>query len=102
MLANNNVSAGRVVTKMQFDINSPVPRLLFSPEAAVPPEMRDVVARQSKSPAAESAIKLTVYKVDNPEDGPEQVSEPVVRETVRRTAEKVDDVTDIVKKWTRK
>jgi hypothetical protein len=102
MLANNNVSAGRVVTKMQFDINSPVPRLLFSPEAAVPPEMRDVVARQSKSPAAESAVKLTVYKVDNPEDGPEQVSEPVVRETVRKTAEKVDDVTDIVKKWTRK
>lgn len=101
MLANNNVSAGRVVTKMQFDINSSVPRLLFSPEAAVPPELRDVVTRQSKSPAAESAVKLTVYKTDNPSDGPEQDA-PVVRETVRRTAEKVDDVTDIVKKWTRK
>lgn len=102
MLANNNVSAGRVVTKMQFDINSSVPRLLFSPEAAVPPELRDVVTRQSKSPAAEAAVKLTVYKTDNPTEGPEQIDAPVVRETMRRTTEKVDDVTDIVKKWTRK
>jgi hypothetical protein len=105
MLANNNVSAGRVVTKMQFDINSPVPRLLFSPEAAVPPEMRDVVTRQSKSPAAENAVKLTVYKADNGNDGPERpevVQEPTVRATARKEADKVDDVSDIVKKWTRK
>lgn len=103
MLANNNVSAGRVVTKMQFDINSPVPRLLFSPEAAVPSEMRETITRQSKSPAAESAVKLTVYKADNPSDGPEPPdAQPTVRETQRRSVEKVDDVTDIVKKWTKK
>jgi len=44
MLANNNVSAGRVVTKMEFDTNSSTPKLLFSPQAAVPPESRDIVA----------------------------------------------------------
>jgi len=101
MLANNNVSAGRVVTKMQFDINSPVPRLLFSPEVAVPSEMREVVARQSKTPAAENAVKLTVYKSDEESTEPEQ-PDPVLRESKRKATETADDVTDIVKKWAKK
>lgn len=104
MLANNNVSAGRVVTKMQFDINSPVPRLLFSPEAAVPAEMRDIITRQSKSSAAEAAVKLTVYKADNEGTSPEQPEDkaPTVRETKRKSAETAEDVSDIVKKWSKK
>jgi hypothetical protein len=105
MLANNNVSAGRIVTKMQFDINSPVPRLLFSPSAAVPAEMRDTIARQSKSTSAESAVKLTVYKADaeaaEPAAPAEEVPEPTVRETKKATAAKASDVSDIVKKWTK-
>lgn len=108
MLANNNVSAGRVVTRMQFDINSPVPRLLFSPEAAVPEDMKEIVARQAKSPAAEAAVKLTVYKMDKPADeaaapagSNEDVPEPTVREAKKASAEKVSDVSDIVKKWTK-
>lgn len=107
MLANNNVSAGRVITKMQFDINSSVPRLLFSPEAAVPAEMREIVMRQSRSPAAENAVKLTVYKADNEGAAPEQPAqpseaEPVLRETKPRNPEKAEDVSDIVKKWAKK
>lgn len=104
MLANNNVSAGRVVTKMQFDINSPVPRLLFSPEAAVPTEMRDIIARQGKSPAAENAVKLTIYKADGEGASPEQPEdkEPVVRETKRKAAPTAEDVSEIVKKWSKK
>lgn len=105
MLANNNVSAGRVITKMQFDLNSSVPRLLFSPEAAVPAEMRDVVARQSKSPAAENAIKLTVFKMDTDTAEPEQpgdMKEPTVRDVKRKEPEKAEDVSDIVKKWAKK
>ena len=105
MLANNNVSAGRVVTKMQFDINAPVPRLLFSPEAAVPQELREIISNQGKSMAAENAVKLTVYKTDSDGAEPEQpeaVKEPTVRETKRREPEKAEDVSDIVKKWTRK
>jgi hypothetical protein len=100
MLANNNVSAGRVITKMEFDINSSVPRLLFSPEAAVPADMRDVVARQGKTPAAENAIKLTVFKADTPAVEPEQ-PDPVVRET-RRGTETAEDVADVMKKWAKK
>jgi hypothetical protein len=103
MLANNNVSAGRVITKMEFDVNSSVPRLLFSPVSAVPTESRDAIVRQSKTPAAESAIKLTVYKTDTPDEEVVQpVAEPVKRETRKATAETADDVSDIVKKWTKK
>ena len=103
MLANNNVSAGRVITKMEFDVNSSVPRLLFSPVSAVPPEARDAIVNQSKTHAAESAIKLTVYKTDTPEEEVAQpVAEPVKRETRKATAETADDVSDIVKKWTKK
>ena len=107
MLANNNVSAGRIVTKMQFDINSPVPRLLFSPVSAVPEEMRDVIARQGKTPAAENAIRLTVYKTDGGDEteapAQEAVAEPVKRETTRKAApETAEDVSDIVKKWAKK
>ena len=106
MLANNNVSAGRVVTKMQFDINSPVPRLLFSPVSAVSPEVREIITQQAKSTAAENAIKLTVYKTDKAEDeveAPEQVvAEPVKRETAKAPAAKAEDVQDVLKKWTKK
>ena len=107
MLANNNVSAGRIVTKMQFDINSPVPRLLFAPVSAVPEDVRDVIARQGKTPAAENAIRLTVYKTDggSETEAPAQVeiAEPVKRETTRKAApETAEDVSDIVKKWAKK
>jgi hypothetical protein len=105
MLANNNVSAGRVVTKMEFDTNSSTPKLLFSPQAAVPPESRDIVTQQSKTPAAENAIKLTVYKTDAPEEAevaqPEE-SAPVKRETAKAAPAKAEDVTDVLKKWTKK
>lgn len=104
MLANNNVSAGRVVTKMEFDINSSVPRLLFSPVGAVPTEAREVIMRQSKTPAAENAVKLTVYKTDAEEaEAPaEAVPEPVKRETAKVAPAKAEDVSEIVKKWAKK
>lgn len=112
MLANNNVSAGRVVTKMQFDINYPVPRLLFSPVAAVRDDVYETVRRQSTGKPAENAIKLTVYKSDSQgeeAEAPAQpamtevVEEPVKRETARKVnTETAEDVSDIVKKWSKK
>jgi len=108
MLANNNVSAGRVVTKMQFDIKAPVPRVLFSPAQAVPEDVKPIILRQSKSPAAESAIKLTVFQADAPDmpeatEAPASVDEPAKRESVKKVpAEPVEDVVNIVKKWTKK
>lgn len=113
MLANNNVSAGRVVTRMQFDSKSSTPKLVFSPAAAVNQEDLDVLQKQSKSEAAERAIKLTVYQSDT--QGQEAttpapavevkeavVDEPVLREEVQAKTEKVNDVSDIVKKWSTK
>jgi hypothetical protein len=101
MLANNNVSAGKVITKMEFDINSPVPRLLFSPIGAAGSELKNILLAQSKSPAAENAIKLTVYKSDTQVEAPE-IADPVKRDVKKPTPEKVEDVSDIVKKWTKK
>jgi len=108
MLANNNVSAGRVITKMEFDINSSTPKLLFSPVAAVPADVRDAVTRQSKSPAAENAVKLTVYKTDEAAgaeaEAPAQpdTPEPTKRETVKAAPAKAEEVNDVLKKWSKK
>lgn len=105
-LASHNVSAGRVVTKMAFDTKSPTPKVLFSPVGAVPDEDLETIARQAKSPAAEAAIKLNVYQTDTPEAvevaQPEEVAEPVKRESKATAGEKASDVSDIVKKWSKK
>lgn len=106
MLANNNVSAGRVVTRMQFDSKSSVPKLLFSPIAAVNPDDIEVLQKQGKSQAAESAVKMTVYQTDSSDEKSEpvakavdadEVDEPVV--VAQAQAEKAKDITDIMNKW---
>lgn len=119
MLANNNISAGRVITRMQFDMKSPVPRVLFSAVAAVTEDMLAVIMDQAKSPAAENAIKLTVYQQDKPsaveavqvedeEEAPSAQSEVSVNdpEPVKRESKKADveesDMPDIIKKWSKK
>ena len=109
-LASHNVSAGRVVTKMAFDTKSPTPKVLFSPIGAVPDEDLETIARQAKSPAAELAIKLNVFQSDTSGDvevaapaaaEEEEVAEPVKRET-KTAGEKAADVSDVVKKWSKK
>jgi len=113
MLANNNISAGRVVTKMQFDTKSPVPKLLFSPVGVVPEADVDTIQRQKESPAAESAIKLTVYQQDEgtevaaPAAQAEEVAdssdEPVLRETKKTEPVAASgEVADVIKKWSKK
>jgi len=104
MLANNNVSAGRVVTKMEFDINSSTPKLLFSAVSAVDDDIKPIIMRQSKSQAAENAIKLTVYQADAPVDetAQEEIPEPTKREVKKPALEKAEDVSNIVKKWAKK
>jgi len=107
MLANNNVSAGRVVTKMEFDTNSSTPKLLFSPQSAVPLDAREIIARQSKSVAAENAVKLTVFKMDETAaevEAPAQpdTPEPTKRETAKAAPAKAEEVNDVLKKWSKK
>jgi hypothetical protein len=109
MLANNNISAGRVVTKMQFDTKAPVPRVLFSPVAPVDQDTVDVVAQQRSSKDAEAAIKLTVFQIE--ESGEEEKptvqetsdEQPKVRQTKKPEADApAVDVADVVKKWAKK
>ena len=105
-LASHNVSAGRVVTKMAFDTKAPTPKVLFSPVGAVPDADLEIIARQAKSPAAELAIKLNVYQADNSGEADTEVAQPEVAEPVKReskaTGDKASDVSDVVKKWSKK
>ena len=116
MLANHNVSAGRVITRMQFDTKSTAPKLIFSPAGVVDPADKEVIARQAKSHAAEQAVKMTVYQAevqgdseaDNEEfvQAPkvaqaEEAQEPTLREPATK-AEKVNDLSDVVNKWSKK
>jgi len=105
MLASHNVSAGAVVTKMQFDTKSPTPRLLFSPAGAVEAGDLEVVHRQGKSSAAENAIKLTVHQTDGvtESEGGETVAEPTKQESKKaEAAQPTGDTSDLVKKWAKK
>jgi len=111
-LASHNVSAGRVITKMAFDTKAPTPKVLFSPVGAVDESDLETIARQAKSPAAEAAIKLNVFQTDEtsaPAQAPtvnETVEEdeeaPPVKRESKASGEKASDVSDIVKKWSKK
>jgi hypothetical protein len=109
MLVNNNISAGRVVTKMQFDTKASGQRLLFSPMAAVPKEELEVIVRQSKSEAAESAVKLTVYQTDETEEDVTPVApvgveasadpEPVLRGGEPQSTGVKADAAELINRW---
>ena len=117
-LANNDVSAGRVVTRMQFDTKSPVPRLLFSAVAAVGAEDIALLKNQSLSIAADNAVKLTVFQTDegtapvvlkplvveeeDAEAPVEQAPEPVLRDSSKKEAGASADVPDLIAKWSKK
>ena len=100
-LANNNISAKHVVTKMQFDTKSPVPKILFSPVAAIDDSMLPVLEAQSKSQAAENAVRLNVYQADEGE-APAAIPEPVLRKSEKVEAVPSEDVSDVIKKWSKK
>ena len=97
MLAGNNVSAGRIVTKMQFDPNSGFDRILFSPVSGVEEQHKEILVRQASSQAALSAIKLTVYQSSNTEQKP--VKFEVFEDTDKNITTKDDSVANIVNKW---
>ena len=125
MLASNNISASKVITKMQFDTKSPTPKILFSPAGIVPEEHHALIDEQKKSQAAQQAVNLTVYQADssgstenkveapqtqaksNPEPVQtdavtDDVEEPIKREADKPQAEKVNDVSDVINKWATK
>lgn len=104
MLAGHNISANRVITKMQFDTSAAVPTLQFAPVGAVPPEDVDTVIEQSKSMAAEKAVALTVFQQDESAapvqpQTPTGGAEPVVRKEGPAAAGTAEPVADVIKKW---
>jgi hypothetical protein len=117
MLASNNVSASRVVSKMQFDTKSPTPKVLWSPAAGLSQELFEIIDRQGKSKAAEQAVKLTVFQAEGEAPAVAQPvivdttvastksdvvadAEPILRESAPSSnPDKVNNVNDIVKKW---
>lgn len=98
-LANNNISAKHVVTRMQFDTKSPVPKVMFSPVAAIDDEVLPVLEAQSKTQAAESAVKLNVYQSDEGEAP--AIPEPTLRRSEKEPVPS-EDVSDVIKKWSKK
>ena len=110
-LASHNVSAGRVITKMAFDTKSPTPKVVFSPAGKVPDEELQIIANQSKSPAAEAAVKMNVFQADStgevevPSHRNEIVEDeapPVKVESKKAAAVEEKDISDVVKKWSKK
>ena len=100
MLASHNVSAGAVVTKMQFDTKAKVPRVLFSPQGAVDTNDLEMIRKQGQTPAAINAVNMTVYQSDKGDD-----SEPTKRESTQRAevaATSDGTASDLVKKWAKK
>jgi len=110
-LASHNVSAGRVITKMAFDTKSPTPKVMFSPAGKVPDEDLQIIANQAKSPIAEAAIKMNVFQVDStgevevPSHRNEIVEDeapPVKVESKKAATSEEKDISDVVKKWSKK
>ena len=100
MLASNNISAGRVVTRMSFDMKSPVPRLLFQPVSAVDADEVEIVIKQGKSAAAENAVRMNVFQSDEPDvQVTEHVTDP---EVVSHASTESVAPNDLLKKWGKK
>jgi len=113
MLVSNNISVGRVITKMQFDTQSSVPKLLFSPVGPVDMQDVDTILAQAKSSAAEAAVKLRVYLGDDSASAPaaaaaptapaqQEEEEPKVRESKRAEPPANPDLADVMAKWAKK
>jgi hypothetical protein len=100
---------------MQFDAKASTPKVVFSPAAAVDASIMEVLQRQGKSAAAETAVKLTVYQNDEATtDTPVQAapatpvsaevsdvdaSEPVLRTSSQPAPQPVNNASEVMKKW---
>ena len=113
-LASHNVSAGRVITRMAFDTKATAPKVVFSPAGKVADEDLPIIAQQAKSQAAEQAIKLNVFQSDNSgqaevashrneiAEPAEDEAPPTKRESTKAAAAEEKDISDVVKKWSKK
>ena len=105
MLANNNVSAGRVVTKLQFDESVAIPKVLFSPFAAVSEEDLEILKNKQQPERHKNATVLKVNLSNYDEERP-TVQFDVFLETPQKNndvdIEREKTVSNIVDKWKNK
>ena len=102
MLANNNVSAGMVVTKLQFDESTHIPKLLFSPVAAVDEDSLNILKKQATSREAENAIVLKVNLSNYDEDRPTVQYDAFFETPAEPSADDIErekTIDGIVDKW---
>jgi len=91
-----------VVTKMQFDTKFPVPKVWLSPVALVEDDVAEIIQQQAETPAAINAVKLNVFQSDEGEAPAQPVAEPILRKTEKADAAQGEDVSDVIKKWSKK
>jgi hypothetical protein len=105
MLANNNVSAGMVVTKIQFDESTTIPKLLFSPVSAVDKDNLKIIKEKSSNPDSDRAIKLKVNISNYDENRPTVQFDAFFESPTKPTIvdiERENSINNIVDKWNKK
>ena len=106
MLANNSVSAGRVITKLEFDNEVKIPKLLFSPVAALKERQLEKLQQLSETPTALRAITLDVKLYNEVDSTRPTVQFDVFLDTPPEPSseqiERDEKVLDIIERWTNK
>jgi hypothetical protein len=115
MIASKGVPITSVVTEMRFDTSSSTPKLTFKPVRYLETDDFNTALEQGKSPAAISAITMTVAQTDGVKDDGEEFEQkaptakveaaPEVPEPTKRTSKKEEapapkkDVSKILEEW---
>jgi hypothetical protein len=117
MIASKGVPITSVVTEMRFDTSSSTPKLTFKPVRYLETDDFNTALEQGKSPAAISAITMTVAQTDGVKDDGEEfeqkapaakveAAEPAeVPEPTKRASKKEEapapkkDVNKILEEW---
>lgn len=94
MIASKGAPITSVVTEMRFDTNSSTPKLTFKPVRFLETNEFQTAIEQGKSPAAVSAITMTVAQMDGVKDGDqannEEFEKPVPAKKAQAVAADID------------
>jgi hypothetical protein len=111
MIGSKGVPITAVVTEMRFDTEAATPKITFKPVRVLDAAEHNLAIGQGKTPAAISAITMSVAEVDKAKNPPKleakTKAEPVevVEEPVKRTAKKEEaaapkkDISKILSDW---
>jgi hypothetical protein len=114
MIGSKGVPITAVVTEMRFDTEAATPKITFKPVRVLDASEHNLAIEQGKTPAAISAITMSVAEVDKAKNPPKLEAKPkaepveaveVVEEPVKRTAKKEEssapkkDISKILSAW---